>query len=107
MQPKALASSYRDPAGFVFDKDGLIYRQINKVAEEEYGLFKSSGLYEALVSKNLLVAHEEVKDLKGLPADKERLLIIKPARVPFISYPYEWSFPQLRDAALLTLKIQK
>ncbi len=35
------------------------------------------------------------------------LKIIQPERVPFISYPYEWSFGQLKDAALATLSIQK
>jgi hypothetical protein len=33
--------------------------------------------------------------------------IIKPEPIQFISYPYEWCFSQLRDAALTTLKIQK
>ncbi len=33
--------------------------------------------------------------------------VIQPERVPFISYPYEWSFSQLKDAALATLSIQK
>jgi ribosomal protein L11 methylase PrmA len=30
-----------------------------------------------------------------------------PRKIPFISYPYEWSFQQLKDAALATLSIQK
>ncbi|MFB3776652.1 MAG: SAM-dependent methyltransferase [Bryobacteraceae bacterium] len=29
-----------------------------------------------------------------------------PEQIPFITYPYEWSFDQLRDAALLTLEVQ-
>jgi len=33
--------------------------------------------------------------------------IIKPERVPFITYPYEWCFGELKDAALATLRIQK
>lgn len=33
--------------------------------------------------------------------------ILKPEVMPFISYPYEWSFSQLKDAALTTLEIQK
>ncbi|MCX6558696.1 MAG: SAM-dependent methyltransferase [Candidatus Aminicenantes bacterium] len=33
--------------------------------------------------------------------------VIRPLPLPFISYPYEWSFSQLKDAALLTLDIQK
>ena len=39
--------------------------------------------------------------------DYPNLKIIKPEKIPFISYPYEWSFSQLKDAALLTLRIQK
>jgi hypothetical protein len=33
--------------------------------------------------------------------------VLKPEQVPFVSYPYEWSFSQLKDAALTTLLIQK
>jgi ribosomal protein L11 methylase PrmA len=42
------------------------------------------------------------------PAEKESSFkVIQPERVPFISYPYEWSFSQLKDAALATLSIQR
>ena len=34
-------------------------------------------------------------------------IVIQPKTIPFISYPYEWSFGQLRDAALLTLTLQR
>ena len=33
--------------------------------------------------------------------------IIKPEPIPFISYPYEWCFSQLQDAALTTIRILK
>jgi hypothetical protein len=33
--------------------------------------------------------------------------VIKPTTIPFISYPHEWCFDELQDAALATLKIQK
>jgi hypothetical protein len=47
-------------------------------------------------------------ELNQAPASKEGVFkIIQPERVPFISYPYEWSFSQLKDAALATLAIQK
>ena len=32
--------------------------------------------------------------------------VVRPREVEFISYPYEWAFGQLKDAALLTLDIQ-
>lgn len=106
MDIEPLASSYRDPAGFVFKANGKVYRQINRVGESDFRLLHSSGLYEELTQKGLLVPHKEVR-LTNLPVDDNRVVVIEPEAIPFISYPYEWSFPQLKDAALLTLEIQK
>ena len=53
----------------------------------------------------LLVRHEEVDVPPAEPA--RPIEIIRPEPVPFISYPYEWCFGQLKDAALATLAIQK
>jgi len=97
--------SFRDPSGFLFYKDGLIYRQINTIYKENYEHLMDSGLYKALVDANLLIPHKEV-DIDGLEPDKA-YKIIKPEPIPFISYPYEWCFSQLKDAALTTFKIQK
>ncbi len=99
-----LASSFRDPSGFVFSKSGALYRQVNKVYAANYDRLMSSGLYDALAGKGFLIPHEEVSGA-ALPAEGHKLL--RPSVVPFISYPYEWSFSELKDAALLTLKIQK
>ncbi len=94
-------SSFRDPSGFIFESDGEIYRQVNQVYQNDYDLLISSGLYDELVRNHSLVKHEEVNSpiLKPEIAYK----IIKIERIKFISYPYEWSFSQLKDAALLTL----
>ena len=97
--------SFRDPSGFVFLKDNTIYRQINIEYKENYDFLMSSGLYKDLVDSNLLIAHKEV-DIAPAISDKA-YKIIKPEPINFISYPYEWSFSQLKDAALTTLKIQK
>jgi hypothetical protein len=99
-----LASSFRDPSGFVFTRGGRLYRQVNQEFREHFDLMVQSGLYDALVQDRLLVAHEEV-DLA--PATPEAYKILKPELVPFISYPYEWCFGQLKDAALATLRIQR
>jgi hypothetical protein len=102
---RRISGSFRDPSGFVFSRGGLIYRQINPCYEEEYQHFIHSGLYESLLNADLLVAHEEIPPDQplGQPAYK----IIRPATIPFISYPYEWCFSQLKDAALLTLAVQR
>jgi len=100
-----LASSFRDPSGFLFHKDGVLYRQINLTYKEDYELLTQSGLYTGLVKKKLLIEHEDVSDQFKLtpPAYK----VIRPTPIQHISYPYEWCFSQLKDAALATLRIQK
>lgn len=100
-----IPSSFRDPSGFVFKSSGVIYRQINNCYKETYDYLIDSGLYETLVEQDLLIPHKLV-DLES-PSPKTAYKIIQPEAVPFISYPYEWSFSQLKYAALATLKIQK
>ena len=100
-----LAASFRDPSGFLFTRAGLLYRQVNRAYAEDYARLMESGLYEKLVRAGLLIPHAEVNVEPADPALAFK--VIQPERVPFISYPYEWSFGQLKDAALATLSIQK
>ncbi len=100
-----IPSSFRDPGGSLFAKGGTIYRNVNYCYKEHYDCAKESGLYEALIGSGLLVPHREIK--LNSPKRREVYKIISPEKIPFISYPYEWSFSQLKDAALLTLEVQK
>ena len=100
-----LTASFRDPSGFLFSRGGVLYRQINRKYEGEYTRLMDSGLYDKLVKARLLVQHIEAEES---PAESDSAYkVIQPERVPFISYPYEWSFGQLKDAALATLSIQR
>lgn len=104
---QTLPSSFRDPSGFVFMEDGVLLRQINRSYQSDYEKLLESGLYEALTSARLMLPHEEHDSKSARDAQSDCFKIIRPERVPFISYPYEWCFSQLKDAALLTLQIQK
>jgi len=97
--------SFRDPSGHVFVKDGVVYRAINPSYRPDYERLLDSGLYRALTDAGLMISHEEV--LPEGPVSQGGYKTIKPERVRFISYPYEWCFSQLKDAALATLLIQK
>lgn len=101
-----LASSFRDPSGFLFSKNGILYRQINIEYQSTFEKIISSGLYDELTKKGWLVAHKEIQDTFSEKTDI-CYKVIRPEIVEFISYPYEWSFNQIKDAALLTLEIQK
>ncbi|MGB7294184.1 MAG: class I SAM-dependent methyltransferase [Candidatus Aminicenantales bacterium] len=104
-ESQALPSSFRDPSGFLFEWEGGLYRQVNLAYRNDYDLLLSSGLYKALTEQGLLVGHDEA-DISP-PDPQLAYKVIKPQVVSFISYPYEWCFTQLKEAALTVLKIQK
>jgi len=93
-------SSFRDPSGFVYREQGVIFRHVNKIYLDKFEHMHSSGLYEKLVAEDMIIKHVKVKE-------EVDYTIIKPEKVPFISYPYEWSFSQLKDAAITTLNLHK
>lgn len=99
------ASSFRDPGGFIFRRGGRLFRQVNHESRADYDRLIDSGLYRELAEDGLLVAHEEVDEPPHVPEVASR--VIAPQMIPFISYPYEWCFGQLKAAALLTLAIQR
>ncbi len=99
------SSSFRDPCGFLFYEGGRLRRQVNKNARKDYDRLMGCGLYDLLCSKGWLITHSEIPGHKGVGKDAYK--VIEPDEVNFISYPYEWSFSQLKDAALVTLNIQK
>jgi hypothetical protein len=105
MSPTVVPASFRDPAGFVWADGGAIYRHVGAGHREHYDAFMSSGLYDELVGAGLLVPHEETTGVTSPRPGAYKIL--KPEVVDFVSYPYEWSFSQLKDAALATLDIQK
>ena len=102
MSDARLPSSFRDPSGFLFKRDDRVLRQINFSYRDDYDLLMSSGLYTSLTSKGWMLSHVEL--------DEERpdgcYRIIEPEQLRYVSYPYEWSFSQLKDAALLTMDVQ-
>ncbi len=96
-------ASFRDPAGFVYIEEGEIYRSVSKSYLTSYREFMSSGLFQDLVGEGLLVRHTECAN----SLDDDYPVVLKPEKIEPITYPYEWCFSQLKDAALLTLAIQK
>lgn len=96
--------SFRDPSGFLFRRNNLLYRQVNNSYRADYERLMESGLYKSLAASNMVIPHEEA-DEPGTSTDVFK--VIAPEVIPFISYAYEWCFSQLQDAALATLAIEK
>ena len=105
-------SSFRDPSGYCYTEGNVVYRVINKSYKDNYDMLMNSGLYDELTKKEYLIPHNNAENTYITPPpakdfEDEIYKIIKPEQIKFITYPYEWSFSQLKDAALLTLKIQR
>jgi hypothetical protein len=104
-EARPVPGSFRDPAGFVFERDGVLYRQVNVSFGDSFDRFRSSGLLGELVERGLLVRHEDAE--ASLAAGRDAHTVLRPEQVPVVSYPYEWCFGQLREAALTTLAAQR
>ncbi len=100
-------ASFRDPAGHVFFHEGRPHRQVNPVYREHYELLMGSGLYERLTAEGLLVDHQELPEPLAVPGEAPPYKTLLPRPLRWISYPYEWCFSSLRQAALATLRIQR
>src|ERR1043165_3348929 len=105
MTPQAVGGSFRDPQGTVFRRDGILYREIQSSYEPDWSLLTRSGFLHELQTEGLLVPHDDVD--AALALSRFAWKVIRPERIPFISYPWEWCFGQLKAAALLTLELQR
>jgi len=101
MTETRIPGSFRDPAGYVFAEEGRLFRRILPAGREDFRRFTESGLAGKLIEGRRLVP------FTPLTEEKDGSLLLRLEALPFISYPYEWSFSQLRDAGLLTLELMR
>jgi len=110
-QPTAEPGSFRDPQSRVFVDEGRILRVLSASAAADFAALEGTDFYRRFLEDGRLI---ETHRLAG--GDAEALLpalgggareaVLEHRRVATISYPFEWSFSMLRDAALLTLDVQ-
>ena len=99
------SGSFRDPAGCVFTRDEEIYRSVFGPGVEAFEGVRNAGVYNKLIEAGLLISHEEVAVENWVPEGTVHCL--SHPRLPFVSYPWEWSFSMLKDAALLHLDVME
>jgi SAM-dependent methyltransferase len=98
-------ASFRDPRARVFYHHGAVYRALSGEASRDWALFRESRLFGEATLKGALVATEEA-DPHAVPTPLGRWkTVLAHDAVPFVSYPYEWTFGMARAAALLQLDL--
>lgn len=97
--------SFRDPSGRVYEVKGQIFRTVTERYAPDFEYVNSTGLLDSLVADGLVLPFQQVeRGIMGSFADDAKYVLHAP-KLPFISFPYEWTFSALKAAALLHLKI--
>lgn len=102
------AASFRDPGSRVYQRNGRIIRALSPAAAEEFRFLRDSGLVEKLTGQGRLIESIELdpKEFSFASRPEAPAIVLEHPRIPFVSYPYEWSFLALQSAALFHLDLQ-
>ena len=102
--------SFRDPYASVFEINGRIFRGVKKEKESAVHAFLESSFYKKNAGTKI-VKTKEVSLNQVLEAGVSSVAIdkfsiwLEHEHVDFITYPYEWSFETLKNAALFYLNL--
>jgi len=103
-------ASFRDPSGYVYIDQDTVYRTVTTVYQKDWSTIEKSGLLQKAIESKMMLAYVECKK-ESIPflenEQKNIYKVLSVEKLPFISYPYEWCFSQLKDAALLTLALHR
>jgi SAM-dependent methyltransferase len=98
------AGSFRDPGSRVFHQDGQIYRALDRRAMVNWERLAATRFFGAGVADGRIVGTEMAVGVETIEGG-EWVGVLRHEQIPVVSYPYEWTFSMLRDAALLQLDL--
>jgi hypothetical protein len=97
--------SFRDPTARVLEQGGRIFRILSRAAADEFVWLRDHSIVEAMTRAGMVVPAVEV-DPSVIGLNRSEVpLVLEHERVPWVSYPYEWTFSALKAAALLHLDL--
>lgn len=92
--------SFRDPASRVVVEDDRVLRVLDPRGVQAWEALASTDFFARAVADGRLIPSELTER-----ADYPAAAVLEHPRVPLITFPYEWTFSMLRDAALLHLDL--
>lgn len=105
-----IGGSFRDPSGYVFTREGRLFRAIDAECHATLRELEKSGLLARFTAARQIVVTKWVEDAalaRQLGTEHPGFEhFIEHERLERITFPYEWSVSMLADAALLTLDLQ-
>ena len=94
--------SFRDPAGKIYYNDNRVFRKLSTLGVNRFLKLKESGIISKSIKEGYLIDTHEIKNENNFNTNNKEL-ILEHDKIDYISYPYEWSFSQLKDAAIFHL----
>ena len=96
--------SFRDPDGRVlYGQHDRVLRGLSEEGAEAWRQLSQAAFFHRLTEHGALIPTRVAADIA--PATLGWAAVLEHDRVPFVSYPFEWSFGMLRNAALLHLEV--
>jgi ribosomal protein L11 methylase PrmA len=110
-EARAESGSFRDRDSRVLIAGDAVYRVLSERGDEDWRALADSPLLERLIADGSLIGTTETdSDALGSAAEEalagDVAAVLRHDRIPFVSYPYEWTFGMLREAALLQLDLE-
>jgi ribosomal protein L11 methylase PrmA len=100
------AGSFRDPNGRVLIRDRRVFRLLSAAGAADFQAATQSGLFKALQERGWLQPFRTADDQTTRELGVDAALVLEQEALPLVTYPYEWSFSLLRQAALHHLDVQ-
>jgi ribosomal protein L11 methylase PrmA len=102
--------SFRDPESRVVAGPDGVLRLLSARGLEDWRALAKSSTFTRFTESAGLIGTTELEEAPGHLSEASLISggvagVLRHERIPFVSYPYEWSFSMLRDAALLQLDL--
>lgn len=91
--------SFRDPSSHIVHDGERVLRLLDERGLAAWRALSASDFFKTATEQGRLIASKEVEPLPGSAGTVEH------PRLDFVSYPYEWTFGMLKEAALLQLDL--
>lgn len=98
--PHSDPGSFRDPASRIVIDEGRVIRLLDERGLAGWNALSATDFFTRATADGRLIESKEIE----YPAAGAAGALEHP-RIPFVSYPYEWTFSMLKDAALLQLDL--
>ena len=93
-------ASFRDSAGSIFYFEDNVLRVLDSEGDRRIDFLKKNNLISKSVSREFLISSNITDKYDTKMDNNEKKTVIEHKKIQYISYPYEWCFEQLKDAAL-------